>query len=336
MNENVQTISFFQSNNATPPSTTNGYANTMTVNLPVPMELVDSEVALSSLFCYYSWPNISDQLQNNKFSYTVPSSNSSWTGTDFNVETTSGLGKIADGLYTIDDLNNVLAFTFRNNGHYYLDANGTEVYPITLQVNPSTYRVQVTYFRLQNPLPTGYTNPSGSPAAFTSLNNAILCLNIPTTSFPAGSSGGFGMSSVSRVFGIPVGPWPTLSDKSTPLTTVDYSSYTGTIVPQVTTTNSVSVTCNLVNASKISPVAGNIIYTFSPTTTSGTQIQEKPNTLNWLPVTDGRYTQIQIVLENDAFQTLQIQDPAICCTLLLRSKRSYARQKRGYDQAMVF
>jgi hypothetical protein len=334
--DNIQTISFFQSNNATPPSTTNGYANTMTVTLPVPMELVDSEVALSSLFCYYSWPNISDQLQNNSFTYTLPPNNSTWTGgTVFNVETTSGLGKLADGLYTIDDINNVLAFTFKNNGHYYLDANGTEVYPITLQVNPSTYRVQVTYFRLQNPLPTGWSYPGGS-AAFQNLNNAILRLNIPTTAYPAGSSGGFGMSSISRVFGIPVGPWPTLSDKSTPLTTTDYTSYTGTSVPQVTTTNSVSVTCNLVNASKVSPVAGNIIYTFSPSTTSGSQIQEKPNNLNWLPVTDGRYNQIQIVLENDAFQNLQIQDPAICCTLLLRSKKSYARQKRGYDQAMVY
>ena len=201
---NIQTITFFQSNNSTPPSNTGGYANIMTVQLPVPIELVDSEVALSSIFCYYSWPNISEQLMNNKFSYTVPTAAGSWTGTDFTVETAQNLGKIADGLYTIDDLNNVLAFTFKNNGHYYLDSNGSEVYPITLAVNPATYRITATFAKLSNPLPTGWTNPPGSPAAFTSLNNVILRLNIPTTSYPAGSFSGFGMSSISRIFGVPV------------------------------------------------------------------------------------------------------------------------------------
>ena len=330
---NVQTISFFQSNNSTPPVTTSGYANTMTVQLPVPIELVDSEVALSSIFCYYSWPNISDQLQNNKFSYTVPTAAGSWVGTDFNVETTKTLGKIDDGLYTIDDLNNVLAFTFKNNGHYYLDGNGSEVYPITLQVNPATYRITATFSKLYNPLPTGWANAPGSPAAFTSLNNVILRLNIPTTSYPAGSSSGFGMSSISRIFGVAVGTWPSDTEKTTPDSTVDIS-YSSTFVPSVSNTNCVNVTCNLVNASKISPVAGNIIYSFAPNSTSGTLVQEKPNNLIWLPVTDGKYGQIQITLETDSFIPLQIQDPAVSCTLMLRTKRSASRQKRGYDAAM--
>ena len=182
----VQTITFFQRNNMTPPSTTGGYANLMTFALPQPMDLTDSEVALASLFCYYSWPNISAAFNNNAFSYTIPDTflGTTW-GTTYPVETTVGGGVLTDGVYTIADLNRALQFTLENNGHYVIDSNGNNVYPLSFAVNPSAYCVTVTVTPISNPLASGWTYPSTGAARFTALNtfnNTVCSINIPTTS----------------------------------------------------------------------------------------------------------------------------------------------------------
>lgn len=317
MNDDVQSLSFFQFNNTTQPNTTQGYANTMTINMPKPLQLTNSEIGLLNFFCYYSWPNVSTMLNNNAFFYNVPASGTTWNGTNYNIETIPGTGVISDGIYNISDLNNVLQFTLTNNGHYFIDNNSNNVYPLSFKVNPTSYSVELTALVILNPLPTGWTYPTSGASPFTisnTFNNTTLRLNIPASTYAAGNLN-IGQSSISKILGLAPGNYPaTVSPAST--VTLQFSG----ITPQITTTNSVNIACNLVNASFISPIAGNIIYSFSPTSVSGTQIQEKPSVVGWLPITDGLYNQVVIRLVTDSFTPLNILDPAVSATLLIRKK----------------
>ena len=333
----VQTITFFQRNNMTPPSTTNGYANLMTVALPQPMDLTNSEVALASLFCYYSWPNISAAFNNNAFSYTIPDTATGTTwGTTYPVETTVGGGVLTDGVYTIADLNSALQFTLENNGHYVIDADGNNVYPLSFAVNPTAYCVTVTVTPIVEPLPTGWSYPSTGAARFTSANtfDSTVCrINIPTTSDAAGSTN-VGQSSISKILGLPVQSYPPTTTHPTPASSLSPLMYNG-VVPQVSVTNSINVTCNLVNASTITPIAANVIYSFSPTSESGTQIQERPYNHQWLPVTPGRYNNISIGLVTDAFQQLLNKDHAVSATILIRRKVLPSHKENLVQGAMM-
>lgn len=336
----VQTISFFQANNATPPSSTGGYANKMTIQLPQSMNLQDSEVALASLFCYYSWFNITAALNNNTLSYTLPTG-TGW-GTTYPVFTdSSNQNVIGDGLYSITDLNNALAFTFQYNGHYFIDANGNNVYPISLSVNQTGYNVTITLTQLYRTLPTGWSVPTSAlgPSPFTATGstvnnfsvNTVARLNIPNTGNVAGV---FlpGLSSMSKILGISPGSYPSVSDPSTVLSS--QFQYKGNYPPQVSPVDSVNVCCNLVNASSLSAVAASLIYNFAPSSTSGTLIQQIPAHFMWLPVTPGLYNQVSLSLQTSAFTPLQIIDPAVSATLLIRTKRLPSRKQQIVQQAI--
>ncbi len=319
--ERITTYYFTQQTNATPPSSTSNYANTMTLNLPTPKELKNSKVALSSLFLYYSWPNVSIALNNNSFSYTFASSASLYAGTVYPVKTSSGGSLIADGIYQIADLNNALQYTMFTNGHYFVDNNGNNVFYLALAVNPATYSVNVTATPVTDStaLPTGWTNP----AAWTThnvvtnfgANLQVPQLIIPNTGNVAGSTVS-GYSSISKIFGITPGSYP-----SAPPPTVKTQT-NGQFPPQVTSTNSINVACNLVNEASVSPLASNIIYSFSPTVGSGQLVSLIVQNLLWLPVTRSQYAQVQIRFLTDSLFPLQVLDPAVSATLLVKEPTS--------------
>jgi hypothetical protein len=82
-------------------------------NLKVPE---DSEIALSQVTIPYSFINVSAQLGNNTFTYSLPSS--------ANVQTANTV-TLADGFYTIPDINTALHATMKANGHYWYSNIGT-------------------------------------------------------------------------------------------------------------------------------------------------------------------------------------------------------------------
>lgn len=324
----VSTISFTQANNASPPQI-GAYANRMTINMPTGFDLSDSEIALQSLNCYYSWFNIQAALNNNVLQYLLPNTGGGnmWGTTPVNVYTNpSNVLAIGDGIYSIMDLNNALAFTFTSYGHYFIDNNGNNVYPITFAVNPTAYGVTVTLNQLYNvaSFPTGWTYPPATAGAsrFTSatfLFNCYAAFIVPTGAVAAGSYTP-GQSSMSKVLGFAPGSYPNIAVFTNP-SALTVTSFQSQFVPQVNTINSVGVACSLVNASKISPLSGSVIYTFSPTVQSGQQVFVTPSQYTWLPVTPGLYSQVTLYLLTDAFTPLPIVDPAVSATLLVRSKK---------------
>ncbi len=71
-----------------------------------------SEMSINQVTIPYSWRNVTAALGNNTFSYYIPNSS--------NVQTAYTV-TLADGFYTLSDINNALQATMKTNGHYWYD-----------------------------------------------------------------------------------------------------------------------------------------------------------------------------------------------------------------------
>lgn len=299
---NTITLLFNQQNNATPPSTTGGYANKFTINLPQNLVLRNAEVALSNLFCYYSWFNVKVEYANNTFQYSIPGVGGPYTVT------------LPDGIYSFADVNGYLKTAMKTNGHYLVDTNGLEVYYLSLASNATYYKVTLTATPLPSALPLGWTNPAGVMV----LSGAtVYCpqLIVPAATPAAGDANLIGRSSFSKLIGFVPGSYP-----STATTATTYYRNSDA-VPLLTMTNNINVSCSLVNTSFINPLAGSFVYTFTPVNaTSGSQLAQVPSNLNFFPAVDINASQVSIQLLDDNFLPLQVLDPAITCTLIIRQQ----------------
>lgn len=123
--------------------------NTYQIDLTSTIDLSEFEVSVGQAFLYYSWYNISESLNNNKFQITFPTSTTSITTTI----------TIPDGAYNITDLNNYLQFWFISMGYYLInDITGYYTYYGSFQLSPTGYSVQFITNPLPTSLPTDYTS----------------------------------------------------------------------------------------------------------------------------------------------------------------------------------
>jgi hypothetical protein len=106
------------------------------------------KIAVSSITLPYSFYNLNASLYNNTdFQYR-------YNGVTYSVT-------VPDGFYTIDQLNEYLQYHCLNTSGLYL-VNGSEnVYFMEFEENTSLYKIQLNCYPVPNPLPAGYTNPSG-------------------------------------------------------------------------------------------------------------------------------------------------------------------------------
>lgn len=124
-------------------------SNTFTANLASSMNLNEYSVALSNLYIYYSWFNISSSLNNNKFQLTVPTST-----TPLSLTIT-----LDDGAYSITDLNNALQFYLISQGLYITNnTTGQNTYYCAFALSPTSYAVTFTATAMPVSLPSGYTS----------------------------------------------------------------------------------------------------------------------------------------------------------------------------------
>jgi len=127
------------------------YINNYTykIDLTSIIDLNDYEVAVGNAFVYYSWYNISSNLNNNTFQITFPTSGASITTTI----------TLNDGSYNITDLNNALQYWFISMGYYLIDSiTGYYTYYGAFELSPTGYSVQWITNALPTSLPSGYTS----------------------------------------------------------------------------------------------------------------------------------------------------------------------------------
>lgn len=263
--------------------------NEIEVKPPVPINLKDSEVALANAFLYYSWFNISAANNNNTISYAFP--NSVGTMVTYNIT-------FPDGFYSVYDINGFFQGKQYDNGHFLLDANGTEEYYFSITPNSVYYSITLTCASIPSSLPTDYTNPN-------SLNLAGIggkCPQLVVGSNNFGALIGFAKST-----SYPTTTQTTLYQINSPL------------VPQISPVSAVNIDCNLVNNTYSR--FPRVLYTFSPSVTFGSQINIQPFQLIFLPISDGQYDTIKVRLCDQDGNNLPIIDTSIVVTLLIRKKQ---------------
>ena len=259
--------------------------NQISTVLSYPVNFKEWSVALSSLYIYYSWPNISPSYANQSYSYI-------FNNTTYSI--TMPLGN-----YEISDLNGYLEFEMNLNGHYLLDQNSSPVYFLEFQENSVYYAITLTATPIPASLPSGWTNPK----------NITLSGVSPQIVIPSTVSND-GLTSISILTGFTPGTYPT--NPSSSIYQVNSQN-----APQISPVTSVQV---LVNCAVPSFFNSNpsTIYNFTSNVSYGSLISVIPNPQIFFPVADGTYSQLTITLVDQNNRPLPILDPEINATLYFR------------------
>lgn len=142
-----------------------------------------AKIGLQSFSTYYSWFNITSKLNNNSFTYT-------W------VDNTVNTVSLADGFYSVADINNALINAMVLNTHFLINSQGSNVYYLLVAVNSVRYAIEITSNPVPVTLPSGWSMPSGatwslpSPAATPQLtvpssNNFGSLIGFSAATYPA-------------------------------------------------------------------------------------------------------------------------------------------------------
>lgn len=155
-----------------------GSSNKYRVQFPFPFTSYNNEVALQSLFIYYSWRNITAAYGNNTVSYI-------FNGTTVNLT-------LPDGFYSINDISAYIQLDMYNRGYYTLDSNGNPYYYLSIQSNTTYYAATLTCRPIT--LPSGGSNPNGITLSGTSpqlvVNNSAFgtLIGFTNASYPSSPS----------------------------------------------------------------------------------------------------------------------------------------------------
>lgn len=241
------------------------------------------KVALDSLSIYYSWPSITSSNGNNFFQY-------KWiNGTTYDVT-------IPDGFYTVDDLNSYLQYTMIANTHYLVDTSGNNVYFLNLSTNSARYAIQLDASPVPASLGT-YTYPSGNTWTVTG-TATYPQLIIPST------------NTFKDIIGFNADTCPSAQTPASS-TYSKISDYT----PQVTPISSVVVTCSLLNNPYSIP--NNLLYSFSPNTTYGSQINIAPPSKTFVDMQGGKVSEFSVTFLDQNFKRLPIKDSNVVILLTI-------------------
>lgn len=270
--------------------------STYTYNFPSTAVFNSHEIAIQSISMYYSWMNISSQLQNNTFSYT-------WT---VGTTTTTYNITIPDGLYELVDLNNYFQFVMLQNGTYLINASSKNVYYAEFLVNATGYKFQINTFPVPTSLPVGYTAPLANlSAGYLAFPGFPTTTQNPVVTIPSlfnnimGFTAGFATSA-----NVGVG------------TNLTYNS---TKTPQIQPSPNALVGCNVVSNKYASP--SSIIYNVVPDVELAGLIKSAPNEYAWSDINKGNYNSITIqFLSSSTYSPLQLLDSNLTILLLIREK----------------
>jgi hypothetical protein len=238
---------------------------------------------------YYSWFNITEDQNNNYFSYT-------WTDTS---GTTTNQVLIPNGYYEISGLNAFYQRVMIANGHYLVNASGQYVYYSTITVNPTYYAVEIKNYQLPATLPTGWTNPGGVGLGAGLVTPQVI---IPATN-------------IRTLLGFNAGTYPSPAQTGT-------SNALSSIAPQVATVQSVILLCSILNNTLTNP--STILYSFGASATQfGTLLSVTVPELIFCDVTDGFYDFLEIQLVDQNFQPINIVDNNIVIQLVVNKSNAF-------------
>jgi len=288
----------------------NGKNSTLVYKFPNSIKLTDKYIAVSSINMFYSWFNITAALGNNILYFQWDSAGPISTIL------------IPDGLYEISQLNHFLQFYFIQNGYYYIDSNGTNVYMAEIILNTSRYAIQLNTFYNYDAgsLPANLSLPASFPGYPAVRQNPVI-------TFPAnfnaivGYTAGF--TSNSNILNAYVPPSPsTKTQNYVAKSTIGTLSYLSNLAPQVQPNSNVLFSLSNINSPYSQP--SSVLYSISPSVGVGEQISEVPPNYCWVKLVDGTYSQLTLSLLGNNLQPLTLQDNNMTILLVIRDEKEAA------------
>lgn len=274
-----------------------GENNKFIYKFPNSVLFKDDYVALSSVSIYYSWFNITSAFQNNIIQYV-------WDGVTFTIN-------IPDGIYEVATLNALLQFSFIQNGHYLVDATGSNVYYAQFLVNPARYAVQINTYLFPLALPAGYSNPAGVVFPAATFNPSII---LPASiNVILGYVAGFTTDpNIGNAFVPPAG------DDFVSKLANGTLSYISTQAPNIQPNSSLLVALSNIDNAYAQP--SSLIYTIVPSVAVGEIINERPPNFIWNKLIEGTYNELRLTILGTDLAPLKIRDPQITIVLVIRNK----------------
>ncbi len=249
-----------------------------------------AKIAVASISMFYSWANISAANGNNVYQIIQPTFAGSTTLTI----------TMPDGFYDVTGLNAYLQYAMIQNNFYLLDASGNYVYYAQFQENASLYSVEYDAFPVPNSLQTGYSNPGAMTFPVTA--------SVPQLVVPANSN-------FQDNIGFLSGTYPAVTQAT------NYS-VTSTFVPQITSIQSMILTCDLVRNIYASP--NTVLFAFSAGGVSfGDLISISVPEFNFMSIYPGQYPSFTCTFLDQSFNALPIQDVNLVVQLIVSNEDSY-------------
>jgi hypothetical protein len=268
--------------------------NTLQYNFPNSVDLTGAQIAVSNVFIYYAWFNISTALNNRTYSYNITNSTGLITR---NIE-------MPEGMYEVADINAYLQFAMISNNDYLINsATGSYVYFAEFQVNPTRYVVEINTFSIPTVAQAatlGYTQPVGGfgGATLPAVNtNANILLN--------GNS-----------FGSIIGFAPSFA--TTPSVAGLTQTFLSSLAPQVQPNPNLLIAITGIDNKYSNP--STIIYSLSPQVGFGELITERPAQFNFNKFLAGTYNQLTLQFLGTNLQPIPIQDPNMTIICVIRDK----------------
>jgi hypothetical protein len=284
-----------------------GGNNKLVYNFPNSVAFPNHEIAIQSVYMYYSWENINQSPLNNNYFYVYWPTAPYTTGT---LPTATAVKvEIPPGLYEIATINQYLQWFSIKYGYYLINSAGENVYYWEFIINPALYGVQLNLYPVPTSLPSGWTAPTanavlgtsafaGFPASATSPQ-----VFIPTASF----------NFFYKIVGFPAG-------SILPATaSVTNYSFVSTDSPQVQPNPVVFLTLSNIENNYANP--SSILGVISPQVGFGELIEQLPPQFAWNKLLPGTYNSLRLSFVGTDKSQITILDPQMTITLVIRDKK---------------
>jgi hypothetical protein len=273
-----------------------GLNNKLVYNFPNSVAFPHHEIAIQSIYMYYSWVNINGvSLNNNFFQYIWPTSLTTFTDVT-----------IPDGLYEIATLNAYLQYIFIKAGQYLISSTGSNVYYMEFVVNPTRYGIQLNVYPVPTSLPSGWSVPVANAAT-----GAAAWPGFPASS----KTPSFQLSkgNLYKLFGFQQNLlFPTAPSSIN-------ASYISITAPQVQPNPSVFLQVTGIENNLATPSSN--IGVVSPQVGFGELIQEQPPQFAWNKLMPGTYNSLRLAFVGTNNSQIQILDPQMVITLVIRDRK---------------
>lgn len=256
-------------------TTTQAPFNRLTLNMRG-LNLQGRKMGLKKLNLYYSWANV----QKGTVIVIGWRVGASYVYFNWTIPKLTNYASVAE-------LNSSLQTFCIANGLYHITSTGANVYYLSLAANPSTYKIDLSLFKVPTSLPATYTQPSNF-AGYPSVSTT------PTFNIPSGSE-------LCDILGFASG----LYDGAT--SAIVYSSI---YVPQLNPVSCIFLTCNICKNDV--PINGStVIQAFTTRNTEfGAMIEVQPSEITYYDV-DSNSNNLEIQLFDQNFNQLYVMDPQI-------------------------